>query len=133
MTGYGRKTEEWRRAQSLVVAWLGKDPDLPMMRLPRTSTVAIAVAFFVAGIAIGFAIPRPAQVAPLSSAGHDRRGQAAFQPNGRNVWSPDIRHDEYVLREQRKLEEMLEQQCRTTRKGCELDRAARQALHRNLR
>ena len=104
-----------------------------MTRLPRMSTVAIAVAFLVAGIAIGFAIPRPAQVAPLSSAGRDRLGQATSQPNGRNVWSPDIRHDEYVLREQRKLVEMLEQQCRTTGKGCELAGASRQALNRNLK
>lgn len=104
-----------------------------MMRLPRTSTVAIAVAFLIAGIAIGFVIPRPAQVAPLGSAGHDRPGHAPSQSVGRNVWSPDIRHDEYVLQEQRKLVEMLEQQCRTTRKGCELAGAARQALNRNLR
>ena len=104
-----------------------------MMRLPRMSTVAIAVAFLVAGIAIGFAIPRPAQVAPPGSAGHDRLGQATSQPTARNVYSPDIRHDEYVLREQRKLVEMLEQQCRTTGKDCALAGAARQALNKNLK
>ncbi|MDB5710577.1 MAG: hypothetical protein JWL96_2647 [Sphingomonas bacterium] len=104
-----------------------------MMRLSRTRAVAIAVAFFIAGIAIGFVIPRPAQFAPLSSAGHDRFGHATSQSTGRNVYSPDIRHDEYVLREQLKVVEMLEQQCRTTKKGCDLAGAARQALTRNLR
>jgi len=104
-----------------------------MMRLSHARIVAIAVAFLVAGIAIGFAIPRPAQVAPLGSAAHDRPGNAASQSTARNVYSPDIRHDEYVLREQRKLVEMLEQQCRTTGKSCELAGAARQALNRNLR
>ena len=103
------------------------------MRLSRTRIVTIAVAFFIAGIAIGFVIPRPAQVAQLSSAGQDRFGQATSQATARNVYSPDIRHDEYVLREQRKLVEMFEQQCRATRKGCALAEAARQALTRNLR
>ncbi|MEO9130746.1 MAG: hypothetical protein ABI240_06015, partial [Sphingomonas sp.] len=76
----------------------GYDGELPMLRLSRTRIVAIAVALFVAGIAIGFAIPRPAQVAPLGSAGHDPPGHATSQSVGRNVYSPDIRHDEYVLR-----------------------------------
>jgi len=104
-----------------------------MMRLPRTKIVATAVAFLVAGIAIGFAIPRPAQVAPLGSAGRDRAAQATSQATARKIYSPDIRHDEYVLREQRKLVEMLEQQCPATRKDCALAGAARQALNRNLR
>ena len=103
------------------------------MRLSRTRTVAIAVAIFVAGIAIGFVIPRPARVAPLSSAGQGHLGHATSGSTVRNVYSPDIRHDEYVLQEQTKVVEMLEQQCRTTRKGCELAGAARQALTRNLR
>ena len=106
---------------------------MPMMPLSRTRIAAIAVAFLIAGIAIGFAIPRPARVAPLGPAGHDRPAQATSQSTARNVYSPDIRHDEYVLREQRKLVEMLEQQCRTTGKGCELAGAARQALNRNLK
>jgi hypothetical protein len=104
-----------------------------MMRLSRTGTVVIAVAFFIAGIAIGFVIPHPAQLAPLSTAGHDRPGHATSPPIARNVYSPDIRHDEYVLQEQRKVVEMLEQQCRTTGKSCALAGAARQALTRNLR
>jgi hypothetical protein len=129
----GHKAEGWRRAQSLVIAWLGWDRELPMMRLSRTRTVAIAVALFIAGIAIGFLIPRPVQIAPVRSAGHDRLGNATSQPIGRNVYSPDIRHDEYVLQDQRKVVEMLEQQCRATRKDCALAGAARQALTRNLR
>jgi hypothetical protein len=104
------------------------------MRLPRTRIIAIALAFFIAGIAIGFVIPRPAQVAPLSAAGHDRLSHATTsQSTGRNFYSPTFRNDEYVLQEQLKIVEMLEQQCQTTRKGCELAGAARQALTRNVR
>ena len=101
------------------------------MHLSRAGIVAIAVVFFIAGIAIGFVIPRPAQVAPPSSAGHDRLGHAASQSTGRDFYSPTFRHDEYVLGEQRRIVEMLEQRCRTTRTGCELAGAARQALNRN--
>ena len=104
-----------------------------MMRFSRTRIVVIAVALFIGGIAIGFVIPRPAQVAPLSPAGHDRLGDATSPSTGRNVYSPDIRHDAYVLREQRKVVEMLEQRCRRTNESCDLAGAARQALTRNSR
>ena len=103
------------------------------MRFSGTRTAAIAVAFFIVGIAIGFVIPRPAHVAPPSSAGHDRPGHATSRSIGRDFYSPTFRHDEYVLGEQRKVVEMLEQQCRTTGKGCALAGAARQALTKNLR
>lgn len=103
-----------------------------MTRVSRLRPVAITTAFFIAGIAIGFVIPRPAHVGPLGFAEHDRIGRATSQIPGRNIYSPDIRHDDYVLREQLKVVEMLEQHCRATQKGCDLARAARQAMTRNL-
>ena len=101
-----------------------------MMRL-RLRTVAIAGACLIVGIAIGFAIPRAAQVASSSSSETDRLDYTARRSTGRNVFSPDIRNDEYVRREQLKVVEMLEQQCRTARKNCELAGAARKALTRD--
>jgi hypothetical protein len=47
---------------------------------------------------------------------------------GRDVFSPDVRHDEYFRREQLKITEMLEQQCRVTQEHCELAKASREAL-----
>ena len=73
-----------------------------MMRL-RLRTVAIAGACLIVGIAIGFAIPRAAQVASSSSSETDRLDYTARRSAGRNVFSPDIRNDEYVRREQLKV------------------------------
>ena len=98
------------------------------MHRRRLRTAAIAGACLVIGIAIGFAIPRAAQVA--SSGGSGRPDPAAPRSAGRNVFSPDIRNDDHVRREQLKVVEMLERQCRTTRQNCELATAAREALTR---
>ncbi|WP_395334906.1 hypothetical protein WBP06_24635 [Novosphingobium sp. BL-8H] len=95
--------------------------------------VGIAVTCLVVGIAIGFEIPRPNQVAALNPAASDRLRYANSQPLGRNMWSADIRHDDYFLREQLRIVEMLEQQCQTTRKDCKLAQTARQTLNKNLK
>jgi hypothetical protein len=95
----------------------------------RLKTAAIAGTFLIAGVAIGLAIPRTAQVTSGSGA-TSRPDHAAPRSTGRNVFSPDIRNDEHVRREQLKVVEMLEQQCRTARQNCELAAAARQALTR---
>lgn len=102
-----------------------------MKRMPGTGTISIALGFLIAGIAIGFAIPRPAAVAPPSFAKHDDRGRATHRPAGRNFYAPTFRNDEYVRGEQLRVVEMLEQQCRSTKIHCELSRAARQAFNRN--
>jgi hypothetical protein len=47
------------------------------------------------------------------------------------MFSPDIRNDEYVLGEQIKIVEMLERQCQTSGKDCQLATAAREALGRD--
>lgn len=96
----------------------------------RLRTAALAGACLVIGIAIGFAIPRAAQVTSSVTGGTGRVDHAAPRSAGRNVFSPDIRNDEHVRREQLKVVELLEQRCRTTRQNCELAEAARQALTR---
>ena len=102
-----------------------------MMHARRLKTAAVAGICLIAGIAIGLAIPRTAEVAPSSSGETGRPDHPASRSTGRNVFSPDIRDDEYVRREQLKVVEMLEQQCRTAGKDCELARAAREALTRD--
>jgi hypothetical protein len=63
-----------------------------------------------------------------ASDGAGRLDSSTSLPPGRDVFSPDIRHDEYVRREQLKIIEMLEQQCRVTQEHCELAKASREAL-----
>jgi len=67
----------------------------------------------------------------MTSSGSEATGRLDHPTSrslGRNVYSPDIRHDEYVRREQLKLMEMLEQQCRVTLENCELAKASRETL-----
>ena len=104
-----------------------------MTRHPRTRIVAIALIFLVSGMAIGFSIPRPAQIIPVSTTEADRLPRTNSGSSVRNVWSPDIRHDNYYVREQLKIVELLEQQCRTKKTDCKLAEAARQSLDRNSR
>jgi hypothetical protein len=61
----------------------------------------------------------------------DRLHHTTAGAPGRNLFSPDIRNDEYVRREQLKVVEMLEQQCRVARENCELAKASREALTRD--
>jgi hypothetical protein len=82
-------------------------------------------------IAIGLAIPRTTHVASSSSSAADRLDRTTSRSPGRNVFSPDIRNDQHVRREQLKVVELLEQQCRTTHENCDLAKASRQALTRN--
>jgi hypothetical protein len=102
-----------------------------MMRFRRLRMAVVAGACLIAGVAIGLAIPRAAH---MTSAGSDETRHVdrttAGSP-GRNVFSPDIRNDEYVRREQLKVVEMLEQQCRVARENCELAKASREALTRD--
>jgi hypothetical protein len=100
------------------------------MHRRRLKTAAIAGACLIAGVAIGFAIPRATQITPSGSGKPAGPDHAAPRSTGRNVFSPDIRNDEHVRREQLKVVEMLEQQCRSARQNCELAAAARQALTR---
>lgn len=44
------------------------------------------------------------------------------------MWSPDIRHDPYVIQEQMKIVEQMERECRIFKKNCDLPGKARQAL-----
>lgn len=84
----------------------------------------------VAGVAVGLVIPRAAHMTSPRSGEIGRPGRVTSPSSGRNVFSPSIRNDEYVRREQLKVVEMLEQQCRTARENCELAKASREALTR---
>lgn len=96
----------------------------------RLRTAAIAGACLIMGIAIGLAIPH-ATLPVLTSSGEVRNpDRAASPPVGRDMFSPDIRNDEYVQQEQLKIVEMLERECAATRRNCALARSARKALTR---
>ena len=99
-----------------------------MMRRLRLRTAAIAGACLIAGIAIGFVIPRHAPVAPLTHGEQDSLAHADPQSLGRNVYSPAILRDPYVRRKHLELVEILEHQCRTTGQNCQLSVAARRAV-----
>jgi hypothetical protein len=100
-----------------------------MPRLRRLRIPAIAIACLIAGIAIGFVIARTSPGGTLNSSDRAKTGPGASRLTGRNVYSPDIRSDEYVRQEQLKIVEMLENQCRSTRQNCQLAEAARRSLN----
>lgn len=97
------------------------------MRIRRLSLALFAMALLIVGIAIGLAIPRAAHLG-LPGSRNTGEDNAGSPWPGRNVYSADIRNDDHVRREQRKLVEMLEQQCRNTRQNCDLAKASRKAL-----
>lgn len=101
-----------------------------MVRLRYIRTVALAGACVVIGIAIGLSMPRGtgALLSPNAVLGS---GGSSARPNGRGMYSPDIKNDAYVRQEQLKVVELLEQQCRSSGKDCALAKAAREALDRN--
>jgi hypothetical protein len=101
-----------------------------MKGLLRLRTAAIAGTCLIAGIAIGFAIPRHAPNAPLTHGEQDNLAHADSQSNGRNVYSPVILGDQYVRRKHLELVDMLERQCRATGENCRLSIAARRAVSR---
>jgi hypothetical protein len=92
--------------------------------------VAMAGVCLIVGVAIGFSIPRGGPAALPGPSKSDRLAPVSPQTAGRDIFSPEIRNDAHVRREQLKVVEMLEQQCRTTRKDCALATAARQAFER---
>lgn len=97
------------------------------MRIRRLHLALFAVALLIVGIGIGLALPRVAHVARPD--GRPAGDVSAASPSaGRNVYSADIHNDAHVRREQRKVVEMLEQQCRATRQNCDLAAASRKAL-----
>ena len=102
-----------------------------MMRFRRLRMAVIAGVCLIAGIAIGLTIPRAVDMTSFGSDKIDRLDRTSSGSLGRNVFSPDIRNGEYVRREQLKLVEMLEQQCRVARENCELAKASRDALTRD--
>ena len=102
-----------------------------MMRFRRLRMALIAAACLIAGVAIGLTIPRAARTTSSGSGETDRLDRTISRSPGRNMYSPDIRNDEYVRQEQLKLVEMLERQCRATRENCELAKASRAALTRD--
>ncbi|MBY8821872.1 hypothetical protein [Sphingomonas colocasiae] len=94
----------------------------------RMGTVAVAGVCLVLGVVIGLAVPRAASLV-LPGSGEVRRADpGAAPPVGRNMFSPDIRNDEFVQQEQRKVVEMLERECAVTGRNCALARSARKAL-----
>ena len=97
------------------------------MHIRRRHLALWAAALLIIGIAVGFALSRIAHVARPGDRPSSDNGTASPSP-GRNVYSADIRNDGHVRREQRKLVEMLEQQCRATRQNCDLAVASRKAL-----
>ncbi|MEG3179515.1 hypothetical protein [Sphingomonas sp. LT1P40] len=102
------------------------------MRGTRRLTIAlIAATCLLAGVAIGLVIPRAAQITAASPDQTGRVDGTTARSAGRNVYSPDIRHDSYVRQEQLKLVEMLERQCRIARENCDLAKASREALERD--
>lgn len=96
----------------------------------RMGTVAVAGVCLVVGVAIGLAVPRAAQFVLAGSGEVRRPDRGGAPPVGRNMFSPDIRNDEFVQREQLKIVEMLERECATTGSNCALARSARRALTR---
>jgi hypothetical protein len=99
-----------------------------MMHFRRLKIGLIGGACLIAGVAIGLTIPRAAHMTSSRSDETGRLDRSTSPSRGRNVFSPDIRHDEYVRQEQLKIVEMLEEQCRVARENCELAKASRDAL-----
>jgi hypothetical protein len=99
-----------------------------MVRFRHLRMALVAGACLTAGIAIGLVIPRATHMTSSGSDANGRLDRGASRSTGRNVYSPDIRHDEYVRREQLKVVELLEQQCRVARENCEIAKASREAL-----
>lgn len=88
------------------------------------------------GVVLGAVVAYPAGVA---FSGLQVASQASLEPRpltdqhkvtGRNVYSPDILSDPYVLREQEKIVEKLELSCRQTGDLCAESEQARQALYK---
>lgn len=113
----------------MVIVWPEQDWE-PVMMHPRRRlrTVIIAGTCLIAGIAIGLAVPRAAQLVLPGSGEVRRPDRTAAPPVGRSMFSPDIRNDEYVQQEQLKVVEMLERECAVTGRNCALARSARKAL-----
>lgn len=102
------------------------------MARPRyIKTLALAGACIAIGIAIGLSLPRGIDTPSPSPNAAPGSGESTAGPNGRGMYSPDIRNDPFVRQEQRKVVEVLEQQCRSSGKDCALAKAAREALDRN--
>ncbi len=99
-----------------------------MKRVSRLRMPLIAGTCLIVGFTIGLTVPRAAHVTSSGSSETRRPDRSTARSPGRNMFSPDIRHDEYVRGEQLKLVEMLEQQCRVTRENCDLAKASREAL-----
>jgi hypothetical protein len=99
-----------------------------MVRLLHLRTAAIAGACLMVGVALGFVIPRHAQVAPVAHGEQDTLDHANSQSIRRNVYSPVILRDEYVRHKHLEIVDMLERQCRTTGENCQLSIAARRAV-----
>jgi hypothetical protein len=121
------RPEDWEPGCGSVV---GEGLRIAMMRLLHLRTAAIAGACLIAGIAIGFVIPRHAQVAPFTHGIQDSLADANPRPIGRNVYSPVVLGDAYVRGKHFELVELLEHQCRTTGENCQLAIAARRAVNR---
>lgn len=102
-----------------------------MVRLRYIRTVALAGTCVVIGIAIGLSMPRGTGTSLSSPNAVLGSGGSSARPNGRDMYSPDIKNDAYVRQEQLKVVELLEQQCRSSGKDCALAKAAREALDRN--
>jgi hypothetical protein len=100
-------------------------------RVYRLRMAVIGAACLIAGVAIGLTIPRAFDITSSGSDETSRLGRTTSRSPGRNVYSPDIRHDEYVRQKQLELAEMLEQHCRVTGENCELAKASREALARD--
>jgi hypothetical protein len=97
------------------------------MRIRPVHLAVLALALLLVRMGIGLAIPRAAHLARSEDRRPTVDSSAPASP-GRDVYSADIRNDAHVRREQRKLVEMLERQCRTSRENCDVARAARAAL-----
>ena len=98
------------------------------MRLRGLRMALIAGGCLIAGLIVGMTIPRAARPAYSRLDDNRRLDRSTSQLSGRNIFSPDFRHDEYVRREQLKIVEKLEQQCRVDRDRCELAKTSRKAL-----
>lgn len=94
----------------------------------RGRTAAIAASCLIAGVAIGFAVPRPGAIAPPGRSGADGVAGTGAVPGLRKVYSPVILADPYVRARHLEAVAILEQQCRATGKDCPLAAAARRAV-----
>lgn len=100
-----------------------------MPRDHRFRTPAIAGTFLIAGVAIGLAIPRTSSIVTPRSGEHDNLHRPVSRATARNVYSPDIRNDNYARQEQLKIVEMLERQCQSMEQNCQLAVAARRSVN----